>query len=89
MSIQGAYETATCVVKPQVGRANAAAGIKEAAGQGQSLKELKWVVEECFLPLTAAAQTLCASMHTIETYNIELINFERQIKAAASFIAAT
>jgi hypothetical protein len=42
MSIQGAYETATCVVKPQVNRGNAA-GSKEAAGQGQSLKELKWV----------------------------------------------
>jgi hypothetical protein len=43
MSIQGAYETATCVVKPQINRGNAA-GSKEAAGQGQSLKELKWVI---------------------------------------------
>jgi hypothetical protein len=43
MSIQGAYETASCVVKPQLNRGNAP-GSKEAAWQGQSLKELKWVI---------------------------------------------
>jgi hypothetical protein len=41
MSIQGAYETATCVVRPQVGRNNAAGSKDSAGGQGQSLKELK------------------------------------------------
>lgn len=40
MSIQGAYETASCVVKPNINRNNAALN-KEAASQGQSLKELK------------------------------------------------